>query len=351
VPTMPTNATIPTTGRARYLRYLLQRCIERPQLIIEGCKAALSPHIAYLDLAGETSRSVMIFSSQRSGSTLLGEILVSARRQRLIFEPLRGEAVGVSRGIRRGQFVDPGDDNPEIDQVLRQILSGHVRNLWSDRDNTSRLPRGRVIKDCFGTNLSPYVARHFPEVPLILLLRHPVATAHSVASLGWPDDLDVLTGQEQLMSEVFSKQRTLIERIAATERNTVPALVLRWCMENFLPLTMLPAETTCVVLYEDLVENPHTELTRIARFLRERSPALWSHWSPDVSLLARPSATAWRDGHSSPDSNQRVRGWQQAVSDEDKRRSLQIVQEFGLDWLYAENVEPLLPADEVLRAR
>ena len=41
VPTVPTKATIPETGRARYLRYLLQRCVERPQLLADGARAEL----------------------------------------------------------------------------------------------------------------------------------------------------------------------------------------------------------------------------------------------------------------------------------------------------------------------
>ena len=195
VPTVPTKATIPETGRARYLRYLLQRCVERPQLLADGARAIASPHVAYLDIAGGVSRSVVIFSSQRSGSTLLAELLVSRKRQRLIFEPFWGSAVGISRDITRGRFIDPESHDAALNHVLRMVLSGRVRNLWVDRENASRLPRGRVIKDCWGINLAPFLAHHFPEVPLILLMRHPVATAHSVRALGWGDELESILNQ------------------------------------------------------------------------------------------------------------------------------------------------------------
>ena len=75
-----------------------------------------------------------------------------------------------------------------------------MRNLSVDRLNRSRLPRGRVIKDCYATNLGPYLAAQFPEVSLILLLRHPVATAHSAVTLGWKEDLQTFLDQEDLIT-------------------------------------------------------------------------------------------------------------------------------------------------------
>ena len=92
-----------------------------------------------------------------------GEVLAEHDRQRLVFEPLRSDAVGVSRNIPRCLDVDPASDDPEVDRVFKKLLSGRIRNLWVDKQNTSRLPRGRVIKDCDGTNLAPYLATHFPR--------------------------------------------------------------------------------------------------------------------------------------------------------------------------------------------
>ena len=97
-----TNVTIPETGRARYLRYLVRRCVEQPRLLLHGAKAITSPRVVYLDLAGGPSRSVMILGSQRSGSTLLGEVLGHHDGQRFMFEPFWGVGVGESRNFREG---------------------------------------------------------------------------------------------------------------------------------------------------------------------------------------------------------------------------------------------------------
>jgi hypothetical protein len=348
-PPVPTNVTIPKRGRARYLRYLMRRCVEQPQLVLDGVKAIPFPRISYLDVAGGPSRSVMIFSSPRSGGTLLGEVLAHRDRQRFMFEPFWGDAVGESRNIPRARYADPESDDPELDRVLETALCGRIRNLHVDRGNTSRLPRGRVIKDCYATNLAPYLAAHFSDVPLILLLRHPLAAAESAVALGWDDDMDTILNQADLITGQFAAQTPLIESLTAAERHTVPIFVLRWCLENYLPLRMLSRSSTHVVFYEDLVRSGEIELERLAAFLRRRSPALWSGWRPDPALLLRPSATSrQRDGDRRPSDEHLRRGWQDAVAPAQLEQSLEILGAFELDRLYGAGPDPLVDADEVL---
>jgi hypothetical protein len=343
----PTNVRVPEAGRARYLRYLMRRSVEQPLLLLRGAKAIASPHVLYLDLAAAPSRSMMILSSQRSGSTLLGEVLGHHDRQRLMFEPFWSVGVGETRNIVRGRYADPDSDDPKLDRVLKTVLGGRMRNLSVDRLNRSRFPRGRVIKDCYATNLVPYLAAHFPEVPLILLLRHPLATAHSALSLGWKCELETFLDQDDLISGQFPAQARLIKSVVASERQTEAGFVLRWCLENYLPVQMLSRASTHVVFYEDLVRTGEAELRRLAVFLRRRSATLWSEWRPDPALLLRPSRTMRRDGRDRS-REELLRGWQLAVSPSQLERSLEILEAFGLDRLFGAGPYPLVSADEVL---
>src|SRR5271167_4659288 len=85
--------------------YLRRRVRQDP---LRALRELASPRVAYLDLLGEPGRSVLVLGSARSGSTLVGEVLVRGSRRRLIFEPLRGERVRLARGIPRGRFIEPG---------------------------------------------------------------------------------------------------------------------------------------------------------------------------------------------------------------------------------------------------
>ena len=74
-----------------------------------------------------------------------------------------------------------------------------------------------MVKDCYATNLAPHLAAHFPEVPLILLLRHPGATAHSAVTLGWKDGLEAVFDQGGLITAQFAAQAPVIGSLAAVE--------------------------------------------------------------------------------------------------------------------------------------
>lgn len=346
--TVPSNVAIPETGPARFLRYFVRGCMQRPELLLDGAMAIATPRVTYLDLAGGPSQSVIIFSSRRSGSTLLGEILVQHDRQRFMFEPFWNAAVGEARDFEPGRFEDPSSDNPELNRVLATVLSGMVRNLHVDRFNTSRLPRGRVIKDVRATNLAPYLASHFPEVPLIYLLRHPLATAHSAVALGWVDDLKIFLQQGELMTGQFAAQVPLIESVVADEDHMVVRFVLQWCLENYLPLRTLSRSSTHVIFFEDLMRSGEAELDRLAAFLRRRSPDLWSSWQPDPALLSRPSASSRHRDGGWPNSEQLRSGWRDAIPPAQLERSLAILEAFGLDRLFSAGPDPLVGVDEVL---
>jgi hypothetical protein len=123
---------------------------------------------------------------------------------------------------------------------------------------------------------------------------------------------------------------------------------LRWCLENAIPLNLLSRESAHVVFYEDLTRAGPSELERLAAFLRERNPELWSGWVPDPSLLDLPSATDWRDRDRPPSQEQRRLDWQDFVTEEELERSMEILRAFHLDHLYGPGPDPLLAPDEVL---
>ncbi|HMD46408.1 MAG TPA: sulfotransferase [Acidimicrobiales bacterium] len=324
--------------------YLRRRVRQDP---VRALRELWSPRFSYLDLLGDPGRSVLVLSSGRSGSTLFAELLATNPGFRLIFEPFRAHRVALSRDIRRGRFEPPEHDDADLTVAMTRVLSGRFRSVWADAYNTSRLPRGRIVKEVRTNNLAPWIVRHFPEVPVIYLVRHPVATARSVDELGWRDDLDDLVGQERLMSLHFAPWRAVIDEAMADDRGTLVALVLRWCLENHVPITMLPRGSVHVVFFEDLVLDPVAELDRLASFLRRRRPDLWASWHPDAKRLEQPSRSDWRNGRPQRP-EERVSGWRSAVDEEDLTRSVKLLDAFGLSRVYGADPLPLVRPEELL---
>ncbi len=346
-------------GASRSERHRVGRAVHDPGLAVgylqrhgenlqRHVAQAMSPRVLYLDPHHDLRRSVFVASSRRSGSTLLAEALAAGNRLRLMFEPMRRDRVPLARDVPQGVFVPPDDDAATLADVVTRVLTGRLRSSWADRYNTCRLARGRVVKEVRLNNLLPWLVRRYPAVPIVYLFRHPLATAWSSYKMQTPVKLEEYTSQPLLMGALTAAQRALIERTPA--KKTVPAYVLRWCLENALPVQMLGGADVHVVLYEDLVREPAAEMARLAEFLGRRQPTVWGAWRPDPGVLARPSNSAWRDDKQRPPTGeQRVAGWHEAMGPALIEEAMTTVAAFGLDRLYGDDTSPRVAASGVLR--
>jgi hypothetical protein len=248
-----------------------------------------------------------------------------------------------------GVYVNPSDDDPGLQYILDRILKGQVRSRWSDKFNTSRFPNRRLVKEVRATNLLPWMVPRFTDVPIIYLLRHPIPTAWSVYRLGWPARLDEYLGQTALIEGPLAPWRAVITE-TAEGGDYLLLLLLRWCLENVVPITQLAADSVHIIFYEHLVEDPHGELTRLGNFLArfDLDNRFLSHI--DRSRLNNPSQTSWNsEGPRSP--AERLESWTQTVPIESVTAALRLVGAFGLGWLYDSNVGPLVAPDQVLEWR
>jgi hypothetical protein len=283
----------------------------------------------YVDLNSDYRKSIFISSSGRSGSTWIANVINYRNDYRLIFEPFRRDHVGIARDIRYGQYLDPSRRSNQLAPAIEAILRGQVREWSADRYNTKRLVTKRLIKDIRTTNLLPWIHHNFHDLPMIYLLRHPFAVATSFTRLGWRDFLSEFLAQADLMRVHFRRFQPVIEDIAHNG-DLFDRHVLRWCLENYVPLSTLETGDVHLIFYEQFVDDPFAELRRLGSYLGidfedEVLAAL-----PVPSRMTFPEAAA------------------RSRSDEELRRAVDIVGEFGLDRIYALNRRPRLPPDSPL---
>jgi hypothetical protein len=336
------EAAQPRTRRPKVVRKvkgLRRRAVRRWKII-------WSPRAGYLDLHHDYRRTLLLVSSARSGSTWLSDILEESLRCRMVFEPLRRDRVPLARNVPWGRYSDPGEPDPALDDVLRRILTGRVRSQWSDKFNRYRLPRHRLVKEVRATNLLPRIANQYPEMPIVFLLRHPIPTAWSAAELYWKPYLGEFLGQRQLLDGPLVAWRDIITEAAASE-DLFQKHVLRWCLENYVPVNQLAPESAHVVFYENIVEDPDAELERLARYLERFSDGGWSFSAGRPSAVDLPSRANYR-GTPVMAAEERLRSWCDEVPVASVGRAMEMVGRFGLDRIYGVDVRPLIGPDEVL---
>jgi Sulfotransferase family len=295
---------------------------------------------AFIDLHRSHARGLYLASWQRSGSTWLAQIVASMPGTRLVYEPAN---------VRQRLFTDgqprltslplsgPGSELGEDGIMLANALDGSLRSPWMDRMNRTRRATRRVVKDVRTIAVLPWIVDSFPDVPMVLLLRHPMAVAHSIIDLGWVRD-----PEGQLAGGLQSDDPDI--RHAARQRILIDEVSL-WSAHHGWAMSHPATARVHVVFYEDLVNQPTAELERLRRYLAGFHP-VWSTWIPRPDASRRPSATSFRRKTGTP--SEWIDTWSGAYDAVTLEQVQRIIDAERLGGLYAISPMPLVPGESAI---
>lgn len=338
-------------GQAVAARHGVRRLV--PSELRRWAYPKLAPSRAFVDLGRGCAATLLVAGSQRGGTTWLASLATEAFHCRLVFEPLRREHIAAAAPCSFNRYVAPGEDAPELERYVRLALSGRVRSFWSDRWNTTRVSSHRVVKEIGQNLLLPWIAEAFPEVPIVLVLRHPLASAASAVALGWDARLEETLDQPALLAGPLAP---FADAVDGHRRSADPLArhVLRWCVETAVPATMLDPSRVLVVFFEDLERDPAGEMARLDRHLERASTRRWRARPLDDAALRRPSFTDWRGtagatrtaGTTGDERVRAVLAQRGPGGDE----AMALIRAFGLERLYGAGPGPLVGPDDALGA-
>lgn len=286
--------------------------------------------------------AVLLAGTGRGGTTWLAQVINHDRRYRLMFEPVMPDHVPLFAPLSRRPYLPRHSQDDAWADALDRVFSGRLRNAWVDAYNTTLLPLGRLIKDIRLNLALPWLAERYPGMPIVWLLRHPCAVAHSKLKLGWDTHLDLFLDHPQLMADHLGPARSLLQ---STDDPWGRHLIM-WCVETLVPLRGLCRGEVLPVCYEDLCDKPWKTVDRMFAYLeRPYKKRAMRH------ALAARSATSHR-GSAVVTGADPVAGWMQHVTADQRRRADDILRAFGLDTLYtADDPRPRCPADDVIGDR
>ena len=282
----------------------------------------------------------MVAGTARSGTTWLGDLIAAQIPCRVMFEPFHPELVKEYRGFHYFQYMRPDGKNSELHAFAQKIFTGQIRDRWIDRQNESLFPKYRLIKEIRASLMLKWLRVNFPEVPVLLLLRHPCAVVQSRMQLGWATDRDIepFLLQPELVADHLSDHLDMIRRANTQEEKHA----IIWCVSNLVPLKQLLPDDVKIVYYENLLVQPEVELPAIFDYLGH---------GYDTSLLERmdrPSQTTIVTSAVVSGAN-KIAQWKEALTPAQIERILNIVRAFGLDHLYNDAPLPLstIPESQV----
>jgi len=306
--------------------------ISKPGQMIRKAMGSL-----YVD-TGDISDTVFLAGCGRSGTTWLEDLLNYDNSFRIMFEPFHSLKNELLKGWNYRQYLRPGNRDPKFIDPATAILSGKVRNSWIDKSNRNHFASRRLIKDIRANLILKWIKHNFPQIPIILLMRHPCAVVHSKLKIGWGTHLEDFLAQEDLIADFLVPFRQEIEGA----NDLFDRHIFMWCIENYIPLNQFEASDILVIFYEHMCLDPVGEMERSLPFIGRRA-------SSEIKGKFGKASSETRKDSAINSGEDIVSSWRKGISEEKVRRAVEILTLFGLHKIYAEGDLPLVKGEEALQ--
>jgi Sulfotransferase family len=331
MPSFSSGSLLPSVGldtQPSYLRANLRAWRESYQTMVEEASRRV-----FVDLSRDYRRSVYLAGDGRSGTTWLSEIINCDNRYRYLFEPFHPAFVPLVKHFRFFQYLRPDDQNESFLKPAHRVVTGAFRSPRVDSLNKKRIATRRLIKDIFSNLFLKWLQVRFPDMPLILVIRHPCAVAASKMKLKewiWSVNPSDFLDQPELMADYLEPYRGLIKQTT----DEFDKQILHWCLTHYVPLKQFRRGEVHLVAYEHLCEFREREIRRLFAFVgRTFDPKA-------LEASSKPSATITQDSAVVRKADL-VSGWLEKISPAQRRRACEIMKAFGLD-IYADGPMPLI---------
>jgi hypothetical protein len=277
----------------------------------------------FVDRNRDLSRSILLAGAARSGTTWVADLISYAIPARILFEPFFPEEVPEYSKFHYYQYMRVGEQDPKLYSFTEKLFSGKIRNSWVDKTVETIFPQVRVIKAVRANLCLRWIGENFPDVPIVLIMRHPCAVTLSRLNLGWAaqKDLDYLLAEPKLVDDLSSKKMDIIES-AVTEEEKQAVL---WSLLNYIPLKQFARNSLNLIYYEDLVLSPEDNLQKLYRFVG-------LPYDPSVlSKMSRPSSTTTSQS-AILNGNDGANYWKSKLSRRQISEIMSVVDRFELDY-------------------
>lgn len=218
-----------------------------------------------------SNNPILLVSLPRSGSSWLGEVLAQQHDVRYLREPITSiYMTGLAKGV---SFFSPECCKSDItyqnaaDNAFSATFnfpSSAVHNPrdWNNPNDKKRL----LIKEVNPLYLGHFMCCYNPKV--IYLERCIYATAKSFLALGWTgEDLFSERFEPKVLEKILSIKADLLEQDFYFQMGFLQGIILAINEPYFAQSNILR------VNYENLIENPESEVKKITAFLNYNDPS------------------------------------------------------------------------------
>lgn len=288
----------------------------------------------YIDrFDGDESSTVVLSGMGRSGTTWVSDVINYDHSYREVYEPFAPARVRQARCFGPLHYIRPTCTDEALRKGAEAILSGKVRNLWVDKSNPSFIGSRRIVKDVQTNLMLGWMHRLWPQMPIILLTRHPLAVVSSWLKLGWgivfagtERVYDAVLGQEELLED-YPLIRVGMDEVDDSKK--FEQFLLLWCVVHHVPYKQFEEGGVFFANYDELVANPEPGFSELFAYLER--PFCWEEIE---GVLNRPSKTNYQKRQFAAEGGAQKPEWMSVFGKEERKRAEEILEIFGLQGMF-----------------
>lgn len=310
-------------------RYLLRYFLQIPSFYVPSGK----PHI-------------FLFSTRRSGSTLLRDLIYSQTGFNFIDQPF--DLTQYNWHIRRlpqaelGQFITlTASETKQVEAYVHGLLNRKYifRSQWQLWDSSYHwLWERYVVKILTAKSLIHWFEDIFKNnIQIVYMTRHPIPTALSIIKRKWPVTTEAYLKNESFVDTYLTTKMVSFAEGIVCSGNELENHVLNWCLENLIPLKGWQNSNWITVSYEKLLADPFYSVHRLCKKLNLQEPEKM------LATLNIPTRTAVADSKRriiADGAQVRLDSWQNHISLKDIQQINILLETFEVDLYQAQKSLP-----------
>ncbi|MDX2245486.1 MAG: sulfotransferase [Bacteroidia bacterium] len=282
-------------------------------------------------------KNVFLFSTPRSGSTWLTEIIAAQPGFKMVKEPfnLRNPVVSDSLGLHEWEEIFDPKSRDKIYRYVHQFLKGKDTDLrWKRPAPFSDLWHLRTNRIIFkilfaGEDYIGWFQEKF-DGQIVYLLRHPIPVSFSRSK---SPRLESFLNSE-FRNNLNSEELRFAKKIQ-TSGSDYERAVLDWTLQNLMPLRQMQPDWL-LISYEQLVLESEKMVGYMVSKLGFKDPDQMLSRINKASASSRKSEKESQSILLDPEQikkNRRwlIEKWKAKVSPEEEKRTFEILEAFGVD--------------------
>jgi hypothetical protein len=211
-----------------------------------------------------TQKPIFIFSTRRSGSTLLMKLLYSQPGVDYIDLPLdllnfHPHRLKLPETPKKNRFITlQSNEEKMLFEYFNDLLSGRLRlrHQWNPADPDFSFSVNRLlVRELMAKPLIDWFSKHF-DIEIIYLIRHPIPAALSVMKLRWQNVADAYLENTYFCNNFLDSKKKAFCQDVLVNGSTLQRYVLEWCLDNLYPLKSYQQRNWFTLTYEELLLRP-----------------------------------------------------------------------------------------------